>query len=122
MAWQPKHGHQQHCVLANVLSEVSVIGRMHKLHTNAVQDVDIKKMLAGHQGILLEFLQWMCKYLESKPPAASYDPAARRAASKHGGCNTVPRYGVSKEAFRRWRMQGIHYFPLRTIMPLVCIR
>jgi hypothetical protein len=70
------------------------------------QDIEITKLLAGHQGVLLELLQWLCKYLEKLEPAKNYDPAARRAMSKHGGCNKIPRYGVSKEAFRRWRMQG----------------
>jgi hypothetical protein len=71
-----------------------------------VQDVDIRKMLAGHQGTLLELLQWLCKYLETKEVAADYDPVARRSMSKYGGCSKLPRYGVSKEAFRCWRMQG----------------
>lgn len=71
-----------------------------------MQDVDIKKLLSGHQGSLLEFLQWICKFLSKKEPAKHYNASARRANSKHGGCNQIPRYGVSKEAFRRWRMQG----------------
>jgi hypothetical protein len=79
---------------------------MAKYSVHLVQDVDIKKLLAGHQGTLLELLQWLCKFLESREPAPDYDPVARRAMSKHGGCSKLPRYGVSKEAFRRWRMQG----------------
>jgi hypothetical protein len=71
-----------------------------------LQDVDIQKLLAGHQGTLLELLQWMCKFLDSKQPAKDYDPEARRAVSKHGKCMRIPEYGASKEAFRRWRMRG----------------
>ena len=71
-----------------------------------MQDIEISKLLAGHQGTLLELLQWICKFLEQRDQPPDYDPEQRRRMSKAGGCNKVPRYGVSKEAFRRWRMQG----------------
>ena len=71
-----------------------------------MQDADIQKLLAGHQGTLLELLQWLCKFLDGKEPAKHYDPASRRSLSKNGDCSRLPTYGASKEAFRRWKMRG----------------
>lgn len=90
-----------------------------------LQDVDIQKLLRGHQGTLLELLQWLCKYLDGKEPAKHYDPAARRASSKNGNCSRMPAFGASKEAFRRWKMRGaaaarLLCFPLALHWPRTC--
>jgi hypothetical protein len=72
-----------------------------------MQDVDVQKMLTGNQGALLEFLQWCYKFTSGRTPQKGYQPRARRALSKHGGCDRIPRYGASEAAFKRWRMKGM---------------
>jgi hypothetical protein len=69
------------------------------------QNVDVQKMLDGHQSTLLELLQWMFKFLGDKRPVDGYDASARRRMSKHGGCNSIPRFGVSEAAFKRWSVK-----------------
>lgn len=63
-------------------------------------------MLEGNQGALLELLQWFFKTLGDHSPVPNYDPKVRRAVSKHGGCDRIPRFGASEAAFKRWAMKG----------------
>eukprot|EP00892_Ulva_mutabilis_P006767 jgi/Ulvmu1/4462/UM002_0187.1 len=70
-----------------------------------MRDVDIQKMLEGNQGALLELLQWFFKTLGDHTPVSDYDPKRRRAVSKHGGCDRIPRFGASEAAFKRWAMK-----------------
>lgn len=72
-----------------------------------LQDINIQKMLDGNHGVVLELLQWFFRNLGERGPLPGYSPHERRSLSKHGGCDKVPRYGVSEAAFKRWRMKGV---------------
>jgi hypothetical protein len=63
-------------------------------------------MLDGNHGVVLELLQWFFRNLGERGPMPGYNPRERRSLSKNGGCDKVPRYGVSEAAFKRWRMKG----------------
>lgn len=85
-----------------------------------MQDVDIQKMLEGNQGALLELLQWFFKTLGDHGPLSDYDPKGRRAVSKHGGCDRIPRFGASEAAFKRWAMKGVQHFDYVGVPPFSC--